>query len=274
VDTPIWTADTAGVSARTLTPTADGLILVNKHVDGLDGIARLTLVTAKVEIRPGSDADLAALVAALGQADFFTDHLARQHDGRGVLLVAWLDGRPVGDVYLSWEPADVPQVRQLLPGVPQLIHLEVVGPLQRRGTGTALIVAAEDTARRLGHEQITLAVGVDNPDARRLYERLGYVDWRQGTIVATWQERDRAGPPVIVRRPATCSSSASDRPAFGWWSLSRPRAPGRCAHAHRPELSGLGWVWSVAGQRGRAPRGRGAAAARRAAAAAGRSPAW
>jgi GNAT superfamily N-acetyltransferase len=171
-----------------------------KQVDGLHGIARLNLVTTKVEIRPGSDADLAALVAVLGQLpdDFFTDHLARQQDGRGVLLVAWLDGRPVGDVYLAWEPADVPQVRRHLPGVPQLIHLEVLGPLQRRGIGTALLRAAEDTARQLGHEQLTLAVGVDNPDARRLYQRLGYVDWRHGTIVATWQERDRDGPPVTV----------------------------------------------------------------------------
>jgi GNAT superfamily N-acetyltransferase len=157
-------------------------------------------VTANVEIRPGSEADLAALVAVLGQLpdDFFTDRLARQQDGRGVLLVAWLDDRPVGDVYLALEPADVPQVRRHLPGVPQLIHLEVVGPLQRRGIGTALLHAAEDTARRLGYEQITLAVGVDNPGARRLYERLGYVDWRHGTIVASWQERDRDGPPVTV----------------------------------------------------------------------------
>jgi GNAT superfamily N-acetyltransferase len=165
-------------------------------VDGYHGIARLNPVTAKVEIRPGSD--LAALVAALGQRHFFTDHLARQQDGRGVLLVAWLGGRPVGDVFLAWEPADVPQVRRQLPGVPQLIHLEVLGPLQRRGIGTALIRAAEDSARQLGHKQITLAVGVDNPDARRLYERLGYVDWRHGTIVATWQEHDLDGPPVTV----------------------------------------------------------------------------
>jgi GNAT superfamily N-acetyltransferase len=163
-------------------------------------------VTAKVEIRPASEADLAALVAILGQPpdDFFTDRLARQQDGRGVLLVAWLDGRPVGDVYLTWEPADVPEVRRHLPGVPQLSHLEVVGPLQRRGIGTALLRAAEDTARQLGHEQITLAVGVDNPDARRLYQRLGYVDWGHGTIVATWQERDRDGPPVTVSE--TCDA--------------------------------------------------------------------
>jgi hypothetical protein len=41
-------------------------------------------------------------------------------------------------------------------------------------------------------------VGLDNPNARRLYERLGYADWGHGTVAATWVERDHAGPPVTV----------------------------------------------------------------------------
>jgi GNAT superfamily N-acetyltransferase len=155
-------------------------------------------VTAKVEIRPGSAADLAVLVAVLGQRHFFTDRLARQQRSGGVLLVAWLDGRPAGDVFLEGEPADEPAVRRHLPGVPRLVHLEVLGPLQGRGIGTALIRAGEDTARRLGHEQLALGVGLDNPDARRLYVRLGYVDWGHGTVVGTWLERDHDGPPVTV----------------------------------------------------------------------------
>jgi GNAT superfamily N-acetyltransferase len=146
-------------------------------------------VTAKVEIRPGSAADLAALVAVLGQRHFFTDRLARQQRGGGVLLVAWLDGRPAGDVFLECEPADEPEVRRYLLGVPRLVHLEVLGPLQGRGIGTALIRAGEDTARGLGHEQLALGVGLDNPDARRLYARVGCVDWGHGTVVGTWLER-------------------------------------------------------------------------------------
>jgi GNAT superfamily N-acetyltransferase len=127
-------------------------------VDGLCGIARLNLVTAKAEVRPASDADLATLVAALGERHWFADRLARQRRGGGVLLVAWLDGRPVGEVFLECEPAKEPEVRRHLPGVPRLDHLEVPGPFQGRGIGTALIRAAEDTARRLGHERITLGV--------------------------------------------------------------------------------------------------------------------
>jgi GNAT superfamily N-acetyltransferase len=121
-------------------------------VDGLHGLARLRFVAAEVEIRPGSAADLVALVAALGQRDFFADRLARQHEGRGVLLVAWLAHRPAG----------------------------------------------EDTARRLGDERLALGVGLANVDARRLYERLGYVDWGHGPVMGTWRAVRDDGITVAV----------------------------------------------------------------------------
>jgi GNAT superfamily N-acetyltransferase len=152
----------------------------------------------RVEIRPGSAADLATLVEALGERHWFADRLARQERGGGLVLVAWLEGRPVGEVFLDCEPAKEPEVRRHLPGVPQLDHLEVLGPFWGRGIGTALIHAAEATARQLGHERIALGVGLDNPKARRLYERLGYADWGQGTVVGTWVEHPDDGPPVTL----------------------------------------------------------------------------
>jgi GNAT superfamily N-acetyltransferase len=155
-------------------------------------------VTARVEIRPGSDAELPGLVAVLGERHWFTDRLARQRRGGGVLLVAWLDGHPVGEVFLECEPAPEPEVRRHLPGVPRLDHLEVLGPFMRRGIGTALIRAAEANARQLGHERIALGVGLDNPKARRLYERLDYADWGHGTVVGTWVEYPDDGPPVTL----------------------------------------------------------------------------
>jgi GNAT superfamily N-acetyltransferase len=155
-------------------------------------------VTATVEVRPAVDEDLAALMAVFGDRHFFPDRLGRQRDGLGLLLVAWLDGGPVGDVYLSWDPADDPQVSRLLPGVPQLVHLEVLSTLWRRGIGTALIRAAEEIAGGLGYDRIALGVGLDNRDARRLYDRLGYADWGHGTVMASWQEPGEDGTPVTV----------------------------------------------------------------------------
>jgi GNAT superfamily N-acetyltransferase len=155
-------------------------------------------MTAKAEIRPASDAELATLVAVLGERHWFTDRLARQQRGGGVVLVAWVEGRPVGEVFLECEAAKEPEVRRHLPGVPRLDHLEVPGPFQGRGIGTALIGAVEGTARQLGHERIALGVGLDNPKARRLYERLGYADWGHGTVVGSWVEYPDDGPPVTL----------------------------------------------------------------------------
>jgi len=155
-------------------------------------------MTAKAEVRSASDADLAALVAVLGERHWFTDRLARQQRGGGVVLVAWLDGRPVGEVFLDCEPAKEPEVRRHLPSVPRLDHLEVLGPRWGQGVGTALIRAAEATARQLGHERIALGVGLDNLKARRLYERLGYADWGHGTVVGTWVEYPDDGSPVTL----------------------------------------------------------------------------
>ena len=92
-------------------------------------------MTANAEVRSASDADLATLVAVLGERHWFTDRLARQQRGGGVLLVAWLDSRPAGEVFLECEPANEPEVRRQLPGVPRLDHLEV---LDHSGRGSAL----------------------------------------------------------------------------------------------------------------------------------------
>src|SRR5215217_3366231 len=133
-----------------------------------------------MEIRPASAGDLEPLGAVFAsERGFFAGCLARQEAGGGVLLVAWLDGWPVGDVFLSLGPADEPEVRRHLPGVPKLVHLE-------------------DVARRLGHGRIALGVGLDNRGARRLYERLGYIDWGHGHTVASWREQRPDSGPVTV----------------------------------------------------------------------------
>ena len=55
------------------------------------------------------------------------------------------------------------------------------GAHQRKGVATALIREAERLAKEHGGTHIGLEVGsTDNPDAKRLYEHLGYVEWGQG----------------------------------------------------------------------------------------------
>jgi GNAT superfamily N-acetyltransferase len=130
-----------------------------------------------VDVRIAGWPDLAPLMAVLGQGRFFADRLARQDAGRGVLLVALVDGRPVGDVYLWLEPAEEPDVRRYLPGVPLLGHLEVLPALRGQGIGTEIMRVAEDLLRRLGHGRVALGVDMDNDRATALYQRLHYLHW-------------------------------------------------------------------------------------------------
>jgi GNAT superfamily N-acetyltransferase len=139
-------------------------------------------------IRVARDADLQALVAALGQEAFFADRLERQRREQGELFIAWRDGVPVGDVYL-WRAQPYEElVRQHLGWTPTITHLEVDPAWQNRGIGTALVRAAEAFATRLGYWRMCLGVDVGNPDARRLYERLGYTQWQHGPVDVHWEE--------------------------------------------------------------------------------------
>ena len=73
-----------------------------------------------------------------------------------------------------WAPADEPEVRERLPGVPLMFWLRVDEPFRRQGIGTALIREAESVLRRRGHRRVLIGVDQANLPARRLYLSLGY----------------------------------------------------------------------------------------------------
>jgi GNAT superfamily N-acetyltransferase len=176
-------------------------------------------------IRIAVDADLPVLIAALGQEHFFRDRLARQAAGLGELFVAWAGSTPVGDVYLWREQADEPAVRERLGWTPTINHLEVAPAWQNRGLGTALIRAAEWHATDLGYRQICLGVGVDNPDARRLYARLGYAEWDHGLVDVTWDEPGPDG--AAAHYEMTCQwmvrPLAGEGPGLDDWEAWHPK---------------------------------------------------
>ncbi len=65
---------------------------------------------------------------------------------------------------------------------------------RRMGVATALIREAERLARVKGCTKIGLLVGsTDNPEAKRLYEQLGYVDLGQGEFLISWDYIDMQG---------------------------------------------------------------------------------
>lgn len=64
---------------------------------------------------------------------------------------------------------------ELAPGAGSLHQLATIPALQSCGLGTALIAEAEHRIRRHGLTRAELGVEHENPRARALYERLGYV---------------------------------------------------------------------------------------------------
>ena len=140
-----------------------------------------------VDVRVLAEHEVAAL-AALEPAgrDFTAGMWAAQQRQESVLLVAWAGGAALGHGQLT--VADEPELR----------NLHVHATARGRGVGTAIVRAAEAAARAAGAAALSVGVADDNPRARELYERLGYV----GTGIrstTTYAYVDDAG----VRRTAT-----------------------------------------------------------------------
>jgi hypothetical protein len=134
-------------------------------------------------------------------------------------------------------------LRREFPGVPLLNHLEVTPAWQRRGIGTALVHACEAAARARGHDVLILGVGLDNPDAKRLYERLGYVDWRRGSIVTRWTEPDGRGGIRYVSLDMDVMARSMAAPPIDAWTPWHPRdIANRLAHVDRPWHVAGGWA--------------------------------
>lgn len=127
----------------------------------------------------------------------------RQEAGTATYLVAWPDGSPAGVGLVNWAGFREAEAREGLPGCPELSNLHVAEDARGRGVGTALIRAAEDLARTRGYRRLGLGVDEDNPDAARLYLRLGYVD--SGVrCVSRYTYPDDAGVPREMVEHCRC----------------------------------------------------------------------
>jgi ribosomal protein S18 acetylase RimI-like enzyme len=86
-------------------------------------------------------------------------------------FIAEADGRPAGFLLLLDSlPDEVTGEDQAF-----VAYMAVEPGLRRSGVGTALLLRAEDEARRRGAPYISLMVTEENAAARELYEGAGYV---------------------------------------------------------------------------------------------------
>lgn len=165
----------------------------------MDTYPRAVPAAVDVTIEPATDESLDRLVDRLrNDRDYFRDRLDRQWDNRGKLLIAWVGGVPVGEIYLWLDPPDEPELRDQLPGTPLLQRAYVRPDLRNKGIGAALFTAAEKQALDSGADRVALAVERDNKDAIRLYERLGYgrwhcKEWHEDTVRCVGREPGPGG---------------------------------------------------------------------------------
>jgi GNAT superfamily N-acetyltransferase len=98
----------------------------------------------------------------------------RSRLGIAELIVAELDGRPVGTVTLYSDTARLPQ--QMWPGGWAGIRILAVGPAYRgRGIGRALMNECVRRCRERGISAVGLHTTETMDVARRLYERMGFI---------------------------------------------------------------------------------------------------
>ena len=123
-----------------------------------------------VSVRPCREEDLSNLEwfgCFTHHREIFRQAYERQLRGEVVMLIADLQGFPVGQAWLDLEKRRTESI-----GV--LWAVRVLPFLRNLGIGSLLIRAAERLLHTRGMDGAELGVEKDNVEARRLYERLGY----------------------------------------------------------------------------------------------------
>jgi ribosomal protein S18 acetylase RimI-like enzyme len=100
--------------------------------------------------------------------------LLREHP-TSLVLLAFVDDEPVG-IAVCFFGLSTFSARPLL----NIHDLAVLPTHQGKGVGPALLVGAEDHARRRGCCKLTLEVQDDNMRARGVYRRFGFEDYALG----------------------------------------------------------------------------------------------
>jgi GNAT superfamily N-acetyltransferase len=101
----------------------------------------------------------------------------------GALIVARVDGEPVGCAGLKRLDDDVAEIKR--------VYVEPA--FRGRGIGRPLIAAIEGEARRLGYRRVRLDTGHEQPEARHIYETSGYRGierFNDAPFAAFWFEKD------------------------------------------------------------------------------------
>lgn len=129
----------------------------------------------RITIRPLTAEDLPGLEwdgAYTAHRSVFRQTFEQTRQGQRVMLIAVAGETIVGQAFIQLVSSELEYANGVDRGY--LYALRVRPGWQGQGLGTRLIAAAETELRSRGFTTAVIAVGKENIDARRLYERLGY----------------------------------------------------------------------------------------------------
>ncbi|MCF8495488.1 MAG: GNAT family N-acetyltransferase [Alphaproteobacteria bacterium] len=108
------------------------------------------------------------------EADYWERCFEKRANAEMDILIARCGGEDIGYGLLNRAPKYA-LFKKL--GLPEIQDLYVLPDFRRRGVATSMMAWCEETARREGHAQIGIGVGLHAGygPAQRLYIRLGYV---------------------------------------------------------------------------------------------------
>lgn len=158
-------------------------------------------VNTTVELRLAQQADLLNL-EWFGQYTHYRELYARtfaeQQQGKRLMLLAAVNAFPIGQIFIHLNDAGMPEAFRQRRGY--VYALRVMEPFRGQQIGTRLILQAEQLLQEHGYRWVLIAVAKDNQGARRLYERLGYVVFKDDP--GRWSYVDHEGQVQHVAEPS------------------------------------------------------------------------
>ncbi len=154
-----------------------------------------------VVIRSATDADLTALEwegQYVHYRRLFKKAVAEARRGRRLLLLAEVDGRVVGQIFVQLTTKPAFSASGSASGY--LYAFRVKQAHRNQGIGTQLMLEAESQLLRLGYRRVVISVAKRNNAARRLYQRLDYRIFSEDP--GEWSYVDHLGKVREVREPA------------------------------------------------------------------------
>lgn len=133
-------------------------------------VLRVTLPPLEVAVRTLCERDVRLLEWHGGEdlRSFYEWQWMQHQSCEREILVADFNNFPIGQVAIQWTG------KKTHPSFPDIQSLRVIETFRGLGVGSRLVEACELEASRRDFDKIGIAVGLENPAAQRLYQRLGY----------------------------------------------------------------------------------------------------